>query len=114
MIKGYSVPRDISWIENYKLTSFIRFPRPGNVKESMTQWEKDRENVKTEKAKKWVHACGREGFSIKNIKKDTFICPNHFIGGCGPTEEDPDPLLATLTGKELKKKATRKRKPPKQ
>ena len=85
-------------------TYFIRLPKPGNIK--------DRVNVKTEKAKKWVHACGR-GFSSKNIKKDTFICSNHFIGGCGPTE-DPDPLLATLTDKELKKKATRKRKPPKQ
>ena len=31
-------------------TYFIRFPKPGNVKESMTQWEKDREDVKTEKA----------------------------------------------------------------
>ena len=50
---------------------------------------------------------------LKALKKDTFICSNHFIGGCGPTEEDPDPLLATLTDKELKKKATRKRKPPK-
>ena len=66
-------------------TYFIKFSKPGNVKESMTQWEKDRENVKTEKAKKWVHACGREGFSIKNIKKDTFICSNHFIGCCDPT-----------------------------
>ena len=89
-------------------TYFIRFLKPGNVKELMTQWEKDRENVKTEKAKKWLHACGREGFSIKNIKKGTFICSNHFIGGFGPTKEDPDPLLATLTDKELKKKATRK------
>ena len=50
---------------------------------------------------------------LKALKKDTFICSNHFIGGCGPTEEDPDPLLATLTDKELKKKATRKQKPPK-
>ena len=80
----------------------------------MTQREKDRENVKTEQAKKWVHACGREGFSIKNIKKDTFICSNHFIGCCGPTDEDPDPLLATLTDKECNKKANRKFKPPKQ
>ena len=95
-------------------TYFIRFPKPGNVKESMTQCEKDRENVKTEKAKKCVHACAREGFSIKNIKKDTFICFNHFIGCCGPTEEDPDPLLATLTDKELGNKRTRKQKPPKQ
>ena len=92
---------------------FIRLPKPGNVKESMTQWKKYRENVKTEKAKKWVHACGR-GFSIKNIKKDIFIYSNHFIGGCGPTEENSDPLFVTLADKELKKKATRKRKPPKQ
>ena len=60
------------------------------------------------------HACGREGFSIKNIKRDTFICFNHFIGCCGPTEEDPDPFLATLTDKELGNERTRKRKPPKQ
>ena len=80
----------------------------------MTQCEKDQENVKTEKAKKWVYAWGREGFSIKNIKKDTFICSNDFIECCGPTEEDLDPLSATLTDKELKKKATRKREPPKQ
>ena len=33
-------------------TYFIRFPKPGNVKQSMTQWEKDQENVKTGKAKK--------------------------------------------------------------
>ena len=75
----------------------------------MTLWEKDRENVKTEKDKKWVHACGR-GFSIKNIKKGTFIWFNHFIGCCGPTEEDPDPLLATLTDKELGSERTRKQK----
>ena len=51
---------------------------------------------------------------FKNIKKDTFIYSSHFIGDCGPTEEDPDPLLATLADKELRKKATRKRKPLKQ
>ena len=79
-------------------TYFIRFPKPGNEKESMTQWEKDRENVKTSKVKKWVHACGR-GFLIKSIKKDTFICSSQFIGGCGPTEEDPDLLVATITEK---------------
>ena len=51
---------------------------------------------------------------LKNIKKDTFICFNHFIGCYGPTEEDPDPLLATLTDKELGNKRTRKQKPLKQ
>ena len=52
----------------------------------------------------------QRSFSIKNIEKDTFICSNHFIGCCGPTEEDPGPLLATLTDKELKKKASKETK----
>ena len=41
----------------------------------MTQWEKDRENVKTEKAKKWVHACGREVSQLKTLKKTLLFAP---------------------------------------
>ena len=55
-----------------------------------------------------------EKVSQLKILKKTFICSNDFIECCGPTEEDLDPLSATLTDKELKKKATRKREPPKQ
>ena len=66
-------------------TYFMTFPKVGKIKESMTQWEKDREKAKSEKAKKWTHACGRKNFGIANIKKDTYICSNHFIGGSGPT-----------------------------
>ena len=88
-------------------TYFIRFPKPGKIKDSMTQWEKDRECSKTEKAKIWAHACGREGFTIKNIKKDTYICSQHFVDNHGPTEKDPHPILATLSEKKL---ATKKKK----
>ena len=65
-------------------TFFIRFPKPGKVKESMTDWEKKKEMEKTLKAKKWLHACGREAFSrTKHIKKDTYMCSLHFVGGKG-------------------------------
>ena len=56
-------------------TYFIIFPKPGKVKESMNQWEKEREYVK---AKKWVRACAREGFSIKNILKRHFYLLQSF------------------------------------
>lgn len=95
-------------------TFFIRFPKPGKIKDSMTQWEKDRESSKTEKAKIWAHACGRKGFTVANIKKDTYICSQHFIGNYGPTEKDPHPILATLLEKDFATKLSRKRKEPKQ
>ena len=92
-------------------TFFVRFPKPGKIKDSMTEWEKGKEVEKTEKCKRWVHACGRQDFSIEKVKKDTYICSLHFIGQHGPTAENPDPILATLSGKELVRK-TSKRKPP--
>ena len=94
-------------------TYFIPFPKVGKIKESMTQWEKNRQSERTERAKQWIHACGRKDFGIENITKDTYICSNHFVGGSGPTEADPHPLLATLTEEEINKKLSRKRKQPK-
>lgn len=32
-------------------------------------------------------------------KKDSYVCSLHFVGGNGPTEEDPDPISA-VAGKE--------------
>ncbi|EDO36466.1 predicted protein [Nematostella vectensis] len=82
-------------------TNFIRFPKPGNVKDGMTEWEKGQQILKTEKAKRWLHACGRKDFSkISDIKKDTYICTLHFMEGKGPTEDHPYPVIATLTEKE--------------
>lgn len=45
-----------------------------------------------EKCQRWVHNCGRGDFSIKNVNKDTYICSLHFVGGNGPTDENPDPI----------------------
>ena len=61
---------------------FLRFPKP---------W------VDLEKCKRWVNACKRSGFSTDNVKKDTYICNKHFIGGRGPTDDHPDPVPATAT-----------------
>ena len=41
---------------------------------------KNNQNELTEKTKKWMHACGRKGFKIGNITKDTYICLLHFVG----------------------------------
>lgn len=74
-------------------THFIRFAKPGKIKNEMTAWEINRENTKTEKAKRWLHACGRQNFSLlEQITKDTYICSLHFID---PIEENPDPIIAT-------------------
>ena len=74
---------------------FITFAKVGKIKDGMTEWEKNKQNEFTEKAKKWVQACGRKGFTIDKITKDTYICSLHFVGGNGPTEEDPDPISAS-------------------
>lgn len=91
-------------------TSFLPFPKPGKINESMTPWEKNKQNIKTEKAKRWAHACGRKDFGIQNIKGHTYICTNHFVNNSGPTEENPDPFSATLTASEVQKKLAKKRK----
>lgn len=93
---------------------FIRFTKPGNIKEVMTNWEKQREGERTEKCKRWVHACGRRDFSkLCQVKKDTYICSLHFVGENGPTDDNPDPLIATLSEEQLKQKSSGKRKVPK-
>ena len=42
-------------------TEFIRFPKPGRIKESMTEWQKTQDIAKTRKAKKWLDACSGQG-----------------------------------------------------
>ena len=68
----------------------------------MFEWEKQRENERTEEAKRWQHSCGRKDFySLDQIKKDTYICTQHFIGRKGPTAENPNPITATLTESQV-------------
>ena len=61
----------------------------------MSDWERQQNLKKIEKAKRWLHACGRKDFNhIEQIKKDTYICSLHFVGQKGPTEEHPDHVKA--------------------
>jgi len=75
-------------LENMKDVSFIPFPKP---------YAKKCDAAGLEKCKRWVHACRREGFNIDSVKKDTYICSLHFVGGKGPTTDQPDPIPATVT-----------------
>ena len=90
---------------------FIRFAKTGSLKHTMSDWERQLNLKKTEKAKRWFHACGRKDFNrIEQIKKDTYMCSLHFAGQKGPTEKHSDPVKAGDEGSFER----RKRKPPKQ
>ncbi|KAM9773113.1 lethal(3)malignant brain tumor-like protein 2 isoform 2-T2 [Syngnathus typhle] len=71
---------------------FISFPKPRRNKE---------------KCIRWVEACKRQGFTVENVSKHTYICSLHFVGRNGPTSENPDPIPAT--SEEIERMA-RKRK----
>jgi len=62
---------------------FIPFPKP---------------ITRMETCEKWIKACGRtnEDFNINSIKRSTYLCSKHFVGGKGPTEKNPDPIPALL------------------
>ena len=62
---------------------FIPFPKP---------------TTKREICERWIKACGRplNDFNVQKIKRCTYICSKHFIGGKGPTAEYPDPIPALL------------------
>ena len=79
----------------------------------MTKWEINQEKTKTQKCKKWLHACGRPAdFNMQKVTKDTYICSLHFVGNQGPTEENPDPIIAKLSH-DVSMTIERRRKPPK-
>jgi len=78
--------------------TFIPFPKP---------------KTQLQKCERWVRLCGRKYFTVSSIRKDTYICSKHFVGGNGPTEEYPDPLPAVSTEFERRLLSSkRKRKPP--
>ena len=85
-------------------TYFIPFPKPGKEKDGMTQWEVKGQKDRTEKSKRWINLCSRDNFTIKNINRHTYICSLHFIGGNGPTEENPDPIKASMNCPPEKKR----------
>ena len=89
---------------------FIPFPKCGVLKDGMEEWKIKEMNLKTEKCKKWVHACGRPNFTIKGVTRNTYICSLHFIGENGPTLDHPDPIKATLSNDDIETLNRRARK----
>ena len=96
---------------------FIPFPKPGHTRDfvrpgvPMTELNKKAEAEKNAKAKRWLHLCGRKHFnSLDQIKNHTYVCSLHFRSRSGPTKEDPDPILATLTDEQQETRLKRKRK----
>ena len=79
--------------------AFIPFPKP-------------RHDLKL--CQRWVNACSRQNFSVRNVNYNTYICAVHWPGGKGPTKEFPDPFKANLSEKEVRNKTQVKRKAPKQ
>lgn len=82
--------------DHMKGVFFIPFPKPRRY---------------PEKCQRWLRACRREGFTVKNVTKDTYICSLHFVGGKGPTIENPDPIPATATSVQVEKMAHKRKAP---
>ena len=78
---------------------FIPFPKPSQG---------------IDRCQRWINACSRENFIIKNITRNTYICALHWPGEKGPTKEFQDPLKANFTPSEMYKASRTKRKAPQQ
>ena len=64
----------------------------------MTELQKAEIREKQKKTERWIYLCGRKDFtSIDQVTKDTHICSLHFVSLSGPTEDHPEPFLASLT-----------------
>ncbi len=76
---------------------FIFFPKP---------------NKNREKCLRWINACNRKYFTLKNITKDVYTCSKHFVGDRGPTTEHPHPIPGMATSYDVRQLSKQKRKPP--
>ena len=58
---------------------------------------------KREKCLQWIKACNRPHSQLNTdkLKDCDYICSKHFLGGNGPTENDPNPLIADKYCKKL-------------
>ena len=54
-------------------THFLRFAKPGKIKDGMIAWEIKQQNIRTEKAKRCLHACGRKDLILLEQIKKTLI-----------------------------------------
>lgn len=62
--------------------TFIPFVKPG---------------VNKERCLRWIHATRRTDLTLEQINIYRYVCSKHFIGGQGPTPENPDPVAATAS-----------------
>ena len=91
-------------------TKWIPFPKPGKIRPGMTELNKKEVKRKTEKSLRWLYLCGRKDFSkIEDIKISSYVCSLHFDTLAGPTDECPEPYLATLSDKEQETRTRKKR-----
>ena len=72
--------------DRMKNVFFISFPKPSRD---------------LQKCRRWIQSCRRDNFGIENVTKDTYICSLHFVGGNGPTDDNPDPIPATVTPEQV-------------
>ena len=92
------LPKSLQEMQKIGKKIFIPFPKPSQG---------------VERCQRWINACSRRYFTVKNITRNTYVCALHWPGEQGPTEEFPDPLKANLTAKEMDERAGRsKRKAP--
>ncbi|KAK2140409.1 hypothetical protein LSH36_1366g00042 [Paralvinella palmiformis] len=56
-------------------------------------WPQDETQEDRVRLQKWIKACGRSDFTKpSDMTRSKRICSLHFVGGCGPTPQYPDPL----------------------
>ena len=79
------LPKSLQEMQKIGKKIFIPFPKPSQG---------------VERCQRWINACSRRYFTVKNITRNTYVCALHWPGEQGPTEEFPDPLKANLTAKE--------------
>lgn len=71
-----------SWVRNPKGDPVEFFHFPGAKRQK-------------ERRERWIKACHRGDSFV--CTKDSYICSIHFVGGNGPTDEDPDPISAVAS-----------------
>ena len=74
-----------SWVKNSNGDPVKFFHFPGAVREK-------------ERRQRWIKACNRDDSFV--CTKDSYIsdiCSLHFVGGNGPTKDDPDPISAVAS-----------------
>jgi len=75
-----------SWVRNQNGDPVEFFHFPGPVRQH-------------ERRQKWIKACHRGDSFV--CTKDSYICSLHFVGGNGPTKEDPDPISAVASKEKV-------------